>query len=213
LREHLETLFPNKVRQVSVLLQADRLETLVQERQAAIEALERAVALTHASPEKPAPQVKVGRNKCWGGEKVAAIPHYESEIHRLNEEIDKERTGLHDFADSAHHSMTATSSNIFGMRTSLLGGFAGGVVGSQSKRLCKHDWHVGCRSTKGLWPSLWLCVMAAETGFPFEVGVLQFSTRDSRISRSNCCSRLETLTIVRLHNQEDQQGQKRTRMI
>lgn len=133
LRENLERLFPDKVRQVNVLLQADRLEKLVQERQMVIEALEQAVAFTHAKPLKPAPQVKVGGNKCWGGEKVDAIPHYESEIRRLNEEIDKERTGLHEFADSAHHSVTATSSGIFGMGTSLLGGVMGKKEPPKSK--------------------------------------------------------------------------------
>ena len=119
LREHFEKLFPDKVRQVNVLLQADRLEALVQERQTMIEALEQAVAFTHAKPLKPAPQVKVGGSMCWGGEKVDAIPHYESEIRRLNEEIDKERTGLHEFADSSQLSVTATSSSA----TRLLGNF------------------------------------------------------------------------------------------
>jgi hypothetical protein len=131
LREHLQQLFPDKVRQVSVLLQADRLETLVQERQTAIEALEKAIAFTHAKPATPVPQVKAPGSKGCGGEKVDAIPHYQSEIARLNEEIDKERAGLHDFADSAHTKTTATGSGLLGMGSNMLGGAFGSITGKK----------------------------------------------------------------------------------
>jgi len=113
LRKYFQELFPGKVRQVNVLLHAEQLEKLVAERQAAIEACEKAVAFTHAKSNKPAPQVKVGGDKFGvGGTKVDAIAHFEDEITRLDGEIDKERAALCAFADSAHLQESTHASNL-----------------------------------------------------------------------------------------------------
>lgn len=100
LREYFEHLFPNQVRQVSLSLYASKLDGLIAERQKCIIGLEKAIAFTQAKPQKPAPMVKTGAKMgCCGGTKVDAIMHYNSEIKRLNSEIDSERSGLFALAD------------------------------------------------------------------------------------------------------------------
>jgi len=113
LRAYFETMFPKKIHQVSVLLHAEQLEQLIQERQTAILKCESAMAMTHAKPHKPAPTCKVDASCCGvlGGTTVEAIPHYEDEIRRLNGDIDQERAALCQFADAAHLQDTATTTS------------------------------------------------------------------------------------------------------
>lgn len=96
LKEYFSKIFPGKVRQAAVCLNADKLDKMVVERQKNIVSLEKAVAFTHAKPEKPAPTAKKDAKMggLCGGEKVEAIPYLEGEIERLNKEIDLERNAL-----------------------------------------------------------------------------------------------------------------------
>ena len=103
LHEHLNMLFPNQVRSAYVVQDTKALELLIQERQAKIEALEKAVAFTHAKPNKPKPQVKPDAKLMGlvGGQKVDAISFFTSEIERLNADIDKKRSMMHALTDQA----------------------------------------------------------------------------------------------------------------
>lgn len=103
LKNYLERLFPGDIRQVSVLVQAKKLEELIEERFAVLQKYEAAVAFTKAKPEKPSPTVKVGGGCCGGGEVKEAIPYYQAELERLNADIDAERAEVHHFADTSHH--------------------------------------------------------------------------------------------------------------
>lgn len=93
------------------------------ERQTAIEACEKAVAFTHAKPDKPAPQVSIHKTKCFGmvgGEKVDAIPYYQSEIERFDSAIDAERAATCAFAHSAHLQESTHSSKVGKFLSSVL---------------------------------------------------------------------------------------------
>lgn len=92
LAEYFERIFPKKVRQATVYLDVSELQKLVQERQIAIETVEKAIAFTKFKPEKGTPQTKIG-GLC-GGEKVDTIPHFSNEIERLNKEIDSMRQSV-----------------------------------------------------------------------------------------------------------------------
>ena len=91
--DYFEQLFPNQVQQASVCLVTTKLEKLVRDRHAKLVLLEKAIAFTHAKPEKPAPTMKDGASKlgCCGGTKVDSIPFLELQIRCINEEIDNER--------------------------------------------------------------------------------------------------------------------------
>ena len=125
LREYLERLFPNQIRQVCVLQKTNQLNKLIQERQQNIETLEKAVAFTRAKPFKPAPQMKAGVtgifSTCKGGEQVDTIPYCQSEIDRLNSEIDKERARLHDISDKLHEQELSSSNRSFNPLQSFKG--------------------------------------------------------------------------------------------
>lgn len=122
LRIYLEQIFPQKVRQVNVLVHDSKLQKLVAERQTNIEALEKATAVTHAKPDKPPPTIKIhAKFKCCGGETVPAIPYYQDEIARLNKEVDTERAVLHAFADQAHQQDANRGPSLF---ASLLSSFS-----------------------------------------------------------------------------------------
>jgi hypothetical protein len=108
LKRYFERLFPGKVQQTASCLQTSALEELIKERQKIILKLEAATAAMHAKPDKPRAQIKVQRKK------VDAVNHYETEISRLNEEIDTTRSelcraaGLH----SPSSSMTQPSETV-----------------------------------------------------------------------------------------------------
>ena len=101
LRTYFERLFPDQVQQVSVCLSTTKLDNLVADRHNKIVALEKAVAFTHAKPDKPAPTMKDGvKLGCCGGTKVESIPFLQREIDRLNSEIDTERSILYSLVDA-----------------------------------------------------------------------------------------------------------------
>lgn len=109
LRKYFDKIFPNQIHQANVLVHAEHLEKLVQQRQTLILQCESAIAMTHAKPDKPPPTCKVnGGILGLGGTTVEAIPYYQDEIRRLNEEIDKERAALCRFADATHLQDTST---------------------------------------------------------------------------------------------------------
>ena len=109
LRTYFQHLFPNQVRQVAVCLTATKLDTLIAERQKNLIGCEKAVAFTKAKPDKPAPMVKIDANMAGcGGTKVEAIPRYQQEIQRLNQEIDVERASLYRLADGQEAEKAAT---------------------------------------------------------------------------------------------------------
>eukprot|EP00545_Synedropsis_sp_CCMP1620_P004793 CAMPEP_0119012876 /NCGR_PEP_ID=MMETSP1176-20130426/7672_1 /TAXON_ID=265551 /ORGANISM="Synedropsis recta cf, Strain CCMP1620" /LENGTH=828 /DNA_ID=CAMNT_0006965913 /DNA_START=192 /DNA_END=2678 /DNA_ORIENTATION=- len=102
LRAYFEHLFPNnQVRQAAVCLYATDLDKSIADRHKALVGYEKAVAFTKAKPDKPLPMVKKDAKMggLCGGTKVEAIPHYQAEIARLNQEIDSERSALYALAD------------------------------------------------------------------------------------------------------------------
>lgn len=95
LREYFERLFPGKVKQVTVYFKFGALQKLVDERQATIEAAEKAIAFTMAKPDEPRPMLKLGGSRlCCNLDKADAIGHYEWKIKSLNQEIDSIRRTL-----------------------------------------------------------------------------------------------------------------------
>jgi calcium permeable stress-gated cation channel len=88
LRAYFERLFPGKVKQTASVIQTCPLEKLIAERQKYILKLEVLVAARNAKPEKPPKQIKVKRVK------VDAAGYYESEIARLNADVDSLRRKL-----------------------------------------------------------------------------------------------------------------------
>mmetsp|Transcript_23160 Transcript_23160/g.38296 ORF Transcript_23160/g.38296 Transcript_23160/m.38296 type:complete len:806 (-) Transcript_23160:71-2488(-) len=95
LREYFERLFPGKVKQVTVYFKFEALQKLVDQRQATIEAAERAIAFTMAKPDEPRPTLKLGGSRlCCNLDIADAIGHYEWKIKTLNQEIDSIRRTL-----------------------------------------------------------------------------------------------------------------------
>ncbi|GKZ01292.1 hypothetical protein MPSEU_001080200 [Mayamaea pseudoterrestris] len=101
LHSYLDQLFPKQVKSVYVVQNTTELDKLIEERQTKIEALEKAIAFTKAKPTKPAPQMKENAKLfgLLGGPKVDAIHYLNSEIDRLNKEIDAKRAMIHEQAD------------------------------------------------------------------------------------------------------------------
>jgi calcium permeable stress-gated cation channel len=87
-RAYFERLFPGKVKQTASVIQTGSLEKLIAKRQEYILKLEALVAARNAKPDKPPKQIKVKRVK------VDAAGYYESEIVRLNAEVDSLRRKL-----------------------------------------------------------------------------------------------------------------------
>ena len=109
----MQRLFPNQVEAVAVCIPTANLEKLSAERRALLTKLEVAVAYTRAKPHQPRPTVKVNRetNKvvglCGGrgGEQIDAVGYYETELARLNTEIDLQRTDLLTLRDERNNRM------------------------------------------------------------------------------------------------------------
>ncbi|CAJ1956837.1 unnamed protein product [Cylindrotheca closterium] len=91
LAAHFEAIFPNKVRQATVLRELTPLEQKIAERQVAIENVEKAEAFIMARPEKPRPTMKINSKVPCMGETVDKIDHNVAEYERLNKEIDQMR--------------------------------------------------------------------------------------------------------------------------
>lgn len=91
LAAYFERIFPEKVRQATVYLEISELQKLVDERQVAIENVEKAEAFINAKTNKGTPQTKIGGTGPCGGEKVDTIAHFSKEIERLNIDIDSKR--------------------------------------------------------------------------------------------------------------------------
>lgn len=104
IRRYFERLFPGKVLQTATVFQTAPLEKLIAERQKNILKLEAVEAAAHAKPDKPPAHIKVKRVK------VDAAAHYQSEITRLNHEIDVARTMLVKNARLKRNSSTLSSS-------------------------------------------------------------------------------------------------------
>jgi len=100
---YFERIFPTKVRQATVYLETGLLEKLCNERQIAIECVEKAVAFTRVYPYKPRPRATIG-GLCFRGvgEEVDAIEHFSREIERLNEEVDVMRASILSESSSSH---------------------------------------------------------------------------------------------------------------
>lgn len=90
LRAYFERLFPGKVKQTASVIQTGPLEKLIAERQKYILKLEALEAVRNAKPDKAPKKIKVKRVKV----PVDAAVHYESEIVRLNAEVDSLRRRL-----------------------------------------------------------------------------------------------------------------------
>jgi hypothetical protein len=91
---YFERIFSHQVRQATVYLEISELQKLVQERQVAIETVEKAVAFTKAQPAKETPRTTVGGTGPCGGTKVEVIPHFSTEIERLNSDIRSQRQAI-----------------------------------------------------------------------------------------------------------------------
>ena len=100
LRTYLEHLFPNAIYETAIVRPTKALETLLTQRHKWIlkcEAGLAAAAVARTKPksaQKPPKQIKVK------GTKVEAVPYYQSEIQRLNQEIDTLRSTLVDTSTS-----------------------------------------------------------------------------------------------------------------
>lgn len=91
LRTYLEQMFPQQVYETAAVIQTKSLEQLMEKRQKIILKLEACVAAAASNTAK-SNQPKQIKVKKLG--KVDAIPYYESEIERYNQEIDVLRTTL-----------------------------------------------------------------------------------------------------------------------
>ncbi|MGH3056498.1 MAG: hypothetical protein ACRDL7_16105, partial [Gaiellaceae bacterium] len=126
LREYFHRMFPNKVREVAVCLDTDKLVDLIDERQEAIEKYENAEAKMLASKSNDRPMIRneveesSGLVSCWHrlsccggcGDKVDALNYYQGKITRLNNEIDSHRAALCQFADKCERPEFASCGSI-----------------------------------------------------------------------------------------------------
>ena len=88
-----EELFPGFIHSASIPLAINKLEQKVLEREKLVQKVEMAIALYEATDHKKTPTVSVDTNgkpvKLYGGEKKDAIPYYQNEISKLDNEIDQ----------------------------------------------------------------------------------------------------------------------------
>ncbi|KAL3927188.1 MAG: hypothetical protein SGBAC_013181 [Bacillariaceae sp.] len=101
LASHFEDIFPGQVRQATVFREVEPLQTKIDERQVAIENVEKAEAFIMAKPEKPRPKMKINSKVPCSGQTVDAIDHNVAEYERLNKEIDEMRKGATDGVEMA----------------------------------------------------------------------------------------------------------------
>jgi hypothetical protein len=115
LRKYMEHLFPNQIYETSIIVQTKALELLMTQRHKIILKLEacQAAAMVASTKTKPKPpkQIKIK------GQKVDAIPYYQSEVERYNQEIDTLRTTIRTLGGLSTTTNTVSSTSTLPLPT------------------------------------------------------------------------------------------------
>lgn len=109
LKEFFNALFPEEVLFACISVDTTELSVMVQERKAAVSALEKATAAYEGDPNKERPEIKLKKGKpalcgCIADETTDAIKYWAKEIAKLDAEV----TRLKDMAVAAENAPTLT---------------------------------------------------------------------------------------------------------